>query len=88
VVAEALSCSLPVLISNKVNIYQEVQNSDAGFISDDEIDGYIFILRKWLSLSEFERIQIRANALSCFQKNFYIKSTVKMLVSTIEGSVN
>ena len=39
VIAEALACRLPVLISNKVNIWQEVQSDGAGFVGLDTVRG-------------------------------------------------
>ena len=39
VVAEALACGTPALISNKVNIWREVQRRGAGIVGADDLDG-------------------------------------------------
>lgn len=38
VVAEAMACGLPVVISNKVNIWQEVKQAGAGIVTDCDSD--------------------------------------------------
>ena len=38
-VAEALMCSKPVLITNKVNIWREINKANAGFVNNDTIEG-------------------------------------------------
>src|SRR5690606_25014299 len=39
VVAEALACGKPVLISNKINIWREIESDNAGFVAEDTVDG-------------------------------------------------
>ena len=41
---ESLSCSKPVLTTNKVNIYKEILKFNAGFISKNEINSFAKIL--------------------------------------------
>ena len=38
-VAEALGCGTPVLISDKVNIWREIEADGAGLVDDDTVDG-------------------------------------------------
>ena len=38
-VAEALACGLPVLLSNQVNIWREIEEDSAGFIENDDEAG-------------------------------------------------
>src|SRR5690606_1054302 len=51
VVAEALACGKPVLISNKVNIWREVAADKAGFVAEDSIEGTTANLERWLAMS-------------------------------------
>lgn len=70
VVAEALSCSLPVLTTNKVNIWQEVQDYNAGIIQNDDIKGITLLVKKFLALNEEEKKQLKINGLKCFEERF------------------
>ena len=49
-VAEALGCGLPALISDKVNIWREVEADGAGFVASDTVAGTVASLRHWLEL--------------------------------------
>ena len=71
-VAEALSCRIPVLISNKVNIWREVCADQAGFAADDTLAGTRQLLHKWLALSREERERMAHNAARCFSQRFHI----------------
>jgi glycosyltransferase involved in cell wall biosynthesis len=84
VVAEALACRLPVLITDKVNIWREIVQDGAGFAEPDTLDGMVALLGRWLDLSadEIHRMRIRARA--CFTYRFEIQQATKKLVSVIE----
>jgi glycosyltransferase involved in cell wall biosynthesis len=71
-VVEALSCATPVLISNKVNIWREIKNSEAGFVESDDLEGTIRLLKKWLSLKNNEKDEMIKRSKECFTKNFEI----------------
>ncbi|MCP4991880.1 MAG: glycosyltransferase, partial [Colwellia sp.] len=58
VVAEALSTSTPVLITNKVNIWREIESSGAGFVENDDVPGVETLLSKWLPLSDSEKLSM------------------------------
>jgi glycosyltransferase involved in cell wall biosynthesis len=71
-VVEALACGTPVLISNKVNIWREIQAADAGFVEPDDVDGAILLLKRWAATSPSQKLQMRTNAKLCFDANFDI----------------
>jgi glycosyltransferase involved in cell wall biosynthesis len=71
-VAEALSCQLPVLISNKVNIWREIAADQAGLVAEDTLQGTRGLLQKWLTLSREERQTMAGNAGRCFRQRFHI----------------
>ena len=83
VVAEALACSKPVLISNKVNIWREIQACDAGFVEDDTLQGTIQLFENWLNADEIVRAKMRLNALKCYKNNFSISSAASSLLKII-----
>ena len=84
VVAEALACRLPVLITEKVNIWREIVQDGAGFAEPDTLDGTVALLERWLGLSADESHQMRSRARTCFEDRFEIQHAAQKLVSVIE----
>jgi glycosyltransferase involved in cell wall biosynthesis len=84
-VAEALSCGLPVLISNRVNIWQEVQATEAGLVASDDLAGTQELCWRWLRLPETARQTMRANARRCFHAHFEIEQVAQRLMRWLEG---
>jgi glycosyltransferase involved in cell wall biosynthesis len=72
VVAEAMACGVPVLISNKVNIWREVARDAAGLVAEDDVAGATNLLKQWLALNSEQRERMSANALRCFAERFEI----------------
>lgn len=70
VIAEALSMSLPILTTNKVNIWNEIIEHHAGFIQDDTEKGIEKLLTIYINLSNEEKIIMQNNALKCFNDKF------------------
>jgi glycosyltransferase involved in cell wall biosynthesis len=55
VVAEAMACGKPVLITNKVNIWREIERCGGGIVASDTQDGIENLLRGFCNLSPSER---------------------------------
>ena len=83
VVAEALACGLPTLISNKVNIWCEVHADGAGFVGDDDLPSTTASLRRWLGLTQEERQAMRRSALRCFDTRFHVQQAARSLTQTL-----
>jgi glycosyltransferase involved in cell wall biosynthesis len=79
VVAEALACGLPVLISDKVNIFREIEADGAGVVNTDTVDGTVKTLRKWLSFDAEERQKIAKQAKLTFVNRFTIEAMAKSI---------
>ena len=78
VVAEALGCGVLIGISNKVNIYEEIENANAGLIFNDK--SQLQVLGEWLKLNKEEKLNIRMNARSLFEKKYnFLNNTNKFL---------
>lgn len=71
-VAEALACGKPVLISNQVNIWKEIQAGGGGLISADTLEGTKNTLLQWEKLSPGEKSEMQRNAENTYKKNFAI----------------
>jgi glycosyltransferase involved in cell wall biosynthesis len=54
-VVESLAAHRPVLISNQVNIWPDIQNAQVGLVDDDTLQGTERLMRKWLAMPRVER---------------------------------
>lgn len=85
VVAEALACGKPVLISNKVNIWREVELDDAGFVDTDTAEGTLRSLQRWLALDARDYAAMQERAQACFAQRFHIRRAAEQLLEIIQG---
>lgn len=83
VVAEALGCSKPVLISDKVNIWREIEADNAGIVANDDLAGTEYLLTSWMSMNNNERQVMSKNAVNCFLNRFTVDAMAKSLVKII-----
>ena len=86
VVAEALGSGKPVLISNKVNIWRDIESEGAGFVDDDTVEGTERNLRRWLAMDVRGHTAMAARARACFQSHFEIRDAVERLLEIVGGS--
>lgn len=85
-VAEALACSLPVLISNKVNIWREIEQDGAGLVDNDNENGALRLLKRWLSLNGQDQALHRARAYHCFINRFEIGHSAKAFLEVVQNT--
>lgn len=84
VVAEAMACKTPALITNKVNIWDEVEKSGGGLVCDDDAPGVEDLLRRYLQLPDEAREAMGNAARQCFEAKFDVRSAAKDLLQAIE----
>jgi glycosyltransferase involved in cell wall biosynthesis len=82
-VVEAMACSRPVLISDKVNIWREIDADHAGFVESDTLEGTTALLRRWLAATPAELDAMRAAALRSFEQRFRMEQVASTLVDII-----
>lgn len=87
VVAEALACGLPVLITDKVNIWREIDADGAGLVEPDTLEGVHDLLKQWLEMPTAARQIMAERAAMCFASHFEIHQAVKTLIGAIEPYV-
>ena len=87
VVAEALACGKPVLLSNKVNTWREILAEDAGLVATDDLEGTEQLLLRWFKMTDTEREKMQANARPCFEKHFEISAAYARINATIEQAI-
>jgi glycosyltransferase involved in cell wall biosynthesis len=84
-VAEALGCALPVLISDKVNIWREVRADRAGIVETDSVDGTACMLHRWLCMEPAAAAAMRAQALATFTQRFTVDAMSRDLVRVLRA---
>jgi len=82
-VAEALACETPVLISNQINIWREIESDNAGYIETDDLKGTVRLIERWGRASFAQRELMRANAGKSFARRFDIQRAVDSLLEAI-----
>jgi len=87
VVAEALACGKPVLISDKVNIWREIKADGAGFVASDTAEGTKESLQKWLSLSPQDYQTMSQQARNTFAARYHINASAQMFLDLVRAHV-
>lgn len=87
-VAEALAYGKPVLISDQINIFREIQAGDAGIVGADTLEGAIQILQQWENLEIHQKIEMGYCAREVYEKNFTVSSAAKDLTQNLLNAIN
>ncbi|GEO10450.1 glycosyltransferase [Segetibacter aerophilus] len=82
-VVEALGCGKPVLISNQVNIWKEIEDGKAGIVMENSLTGTIELLKRWVSLTKGEKKVMSQNAKKVFDSTFNINKSTERLLEAI-----
>ena len=84
-VVEALSFGVPVLISNRVNIWREIAADHAGYAEPDDLAGTTRLIERWLHTSPDEQKLMRVNARNCFLRRFEINRAAGSLLAILQA---
>jgi glycosyltransferase involved in cell wall biosynthesis len=84
VVAEALACSVPVIVSNQVNIWREIESFQAGLVTTDTLAGIEATLQRWSTLTAAELQEMRGRCLPCFQRYFDMRTVCLGVMAELE----
>ena len=82
-VAEALACGKPVLITDKVNIYKEIMDGDAGIVKKDNIVDVQNLLVEWCNTSMDRKLKMNQNALVVYRDKFSIETSAKIMIDKL-----
>lgn len=74
-VVEALAAGRPVLISNQVNIWPEIETWEVGLVGDDTASGTEHLLGRWFNMLPAEREAMAGRARHCFLERFDVNRT-------------
>jgi len=82
-VVEALACGKPVLISNQVNIWREIESAGGGIVAEDSLAGTRELLKRWKDVSGNA---LGFKARQAFEKNFSIDRAAQRMMSVISST--
>lgn len=92
VVAEALACGVPVLITERVNIWREIVEGGGGTASDDATGPFSGIMERFLGMNSDERAAMQSNArrvfLTIFESRRSAAAFVQVLSEVDHGSAH
>lgn len=83
-VVEAMACRCPVLVSDKVNIWREIETAQAGLVAPDSLAGTAQLLERWLGAPAAQWEARREAAQRCFEQHFTMDQAAQALVRVVE----
>jgi glycosyltransferase involved in cell wall biosynthesis len=86
-VAESLAVGVPALVSNKVNIWREIERDKAGMAAEDTLEGTCIVLQSYVDLTEAAKRAMRRAATECFGRRFEIGKAAQNLCSVLSAAV-
>jgi glycosyltransferase involved in cell wall biosynthesis len=78
-VVEALASGLPVLISDKVNIWPDIVQDEAGIVNPDTAEGTYRSMTTLLAMRPVERQRMIDNGVACFRAHYEMRRTARAL---------
>lgn len=81
-VVEALACDKPVIITDKVNIWREIEADGGGFVADHSRADFARLLQDW---TQQKREHRRLAPRNCYEKNFGIEQHAETFASVIKS---
>jgi glycosyltransferase involved in cell wall biosynthesis len=82
-IVEALACKKPVLISNQINICEEIKTGGGGIIAEDTFDGTIQLLKNWISLDPEQKKEMQKCAYNVYKQHFEISQAANKFQQAI-----
>jgi glycosyltransferase involved in cell wall biosynthesis len=82
-VAEAMACSTPVVISNKVNIWREIADGKGGVVGDDTLEGTVAALAQFLQTSAEDRQALALAARNTYERHFTLEAAGRALMEVL-----
>jgi glycosyltransferase involved in cell wall biosynthesis len=84
-VLEAMACGVPVLLSNTVNIWPQVVESEGGFVAASGLEGVTELLERWLYLTPDERETMKYRVQEGYTKQFAASAALERLISALQA---
>lgn len=87
VVGEALACSVPVLLSDKVNTSAWVTKAAAGFSAPPSVEGVVDLLTRWAVLDPNQQSAMRLRARTLYESSFSPATAAQTFANTMQDLV-
>jgi glycosyltransferase involved in cell wall biosynthesis len=88
VVAEAMALSKPVLITNQVNIWREIEADGAGIVVNDDAEAIAAGLHAMCGISPAERDAMGRNGRTCFLRRYDLEQNAMQLLTLLQRLLN
>jgi len=85
-VVEALACGTPVLISNQVNIWRDIEGG--GLVGEDNFEGACAILDQWINLTAAQKKEFSKKAIDAYNNHFTSKAAAEKLFNAMLSVVD
>lgn len=83
-VAEAMACGVPVLISNQINIWREIEQAGAGIVDTDDQQGTDRLLQEWIDADPVAWRRMGEAGKNCFAQRFHVERAAESLIRAME----
>ena len=87
-VVEALAVGRPVLISNQVNIWEDIEADKVGMVDEDTLQGTKQLLLRWFELPSEERSAMASRARPSFAMRYGMNRAALAINHTFESAKN
>ena len=84
-IVEALTCGVPVAISDKVNIHREIAAEGGGLVGNDTVMDTTKILQRWIALPETARQEMAKKARQCYLNRYQPQRAADNLINTLHS---
>jgi len=86
-VAESLGCGVPVLLSDQINIAEEIRDDGAGLMERDTQAGTDALLLKWAAMPEEQKAAMRAQTVLTFDERYKMSRTGEVILAAAKQVV-
>jgi glycosyltransferase involved in cell wall biosynthesis len=84
-IVEAMACKTPVLITKRVNIWQEIAQGEGGIVTDDNSESVLSALKIWIDMSVDDKKRMGEKAFATYDAHFTAEATSKKFTALISG---
>lgn len=78
---EAMACGVPVLVSNQVNIWREIESDGAGLAAPPDVEGITALFERWLAIPAPARVRMRINAARSFSRRYELEHFAREFIA-------